>query len=105
MTIRKKMIMVLLGSSVIPMCFVAIVGYYHARKALESVRMEGLRSIAVLKAEQIEDFFDHHKKHIIVAQQRPTLKKNATLLAGFSGDFAGPAYQVIRDELDQAAGL
>jgi PAS domain S-box-containing protein len=102
MTIRKKMIMVLLGSSVIPMCFVAIVGYYHARKALESVRMEGLRSIAVLKAEQIEDFFDHHKKHIIVAQQRPTLKKNATLLAGFSGDFAGPAYQVIRDELDQA---
>ncbi len=102
MTIRKKMIMVLLGSSVIPLCFVAVVGYYHAKKTLESLRMEGLRSIAVLKAEKIEDFFDHHKKHIIVAQQRPTLRKNATLLAEFSGEFTSPAYQVIRDELDQA---
>ena len=102
MTIRKKMILILLGSSLIPLCIVAILGYYHARKALESVRMEGLRSIAVLKAEQIEDFFDHHKKHIIIAQQRPTLKKNAALLAGLSDDFANPAYEAIRDELDQA---
>ena len=102
MTIRKKIILVLLGSSVIPLCFVAILGYYHARKTLESVRMDGLSSIAALKAEQIEDFFLHHKKHITVAQQRPTLKKNAALLAEFSADFTGPAYEAIRDELDQA---
>ena len=102
MTIRKKMILVLLGSSVIPLCLVAILGYYHARKTLESVRMEGLSSIAALKADQIEDFFIHHKKHITVAQQRPTLIKNAVLLAGSSGDFSGPVYQAIRDELDQA---
>ena len=102
MTIRKKMILVLLGSSVIPLCFVAILGYYHAKKTLESVRMEGLSSIAALKADQIEDFFIHHKKHITVAQQRPTLKKNAALLAGFFSDFTDPAYEAIRDELDQA---
>jgi PAS domain S-box-containing protein len=102
MTIRKKMILLLLGSTVIPLCVVAILGYYHARKTLESVRMEGLRSIAVLKAEQIEDFFNHHQKHIMIAQQRPTLRKNAALLAGFSGDFGGPAYKAIRDELDRA---
>jgi len=101
MTIRKKMILVLLGSSIIPLCIVALLGYYHARKTLESVRMEGLRSIAALKADQIEDFFIHHKKHITIAQQRPTLIKNTVLLAGLSGDFAGPAYQAIRDELDQ----
>jgi len=64
--------------------------------------MEGLRSIAVLKAEQIEDFFNHHKKHITVAQQRPTLKKNAVLLAGLPDDFSSPAYEAIREELDQA---
>jgi len=29
---------------------VAILGYYHARKTLESVRMDGLSSIAALKA-------------------------------------------------------
>jgi hypothetical protein len=64
--------------------------------------MEGLRSIAVLKAEQIEDFFSHHKKHITIAQQRPTLKKNAMLLAGLSGDFTSPAYETIKDELNKA---
>jgi PAS domain S-box-containing protein len=102
MTIRKKMILILLGSTVIPLCVVAILGYYHARKTLESVRMEGLRSIAVLKAAQIEDFFNHHKKHILIAQQRPTLKKNAELLAGLSADFNSPVYGAIRDELDRA---
>ena len=102
MTVRKKMIMILLASTIIPLCVVGMLGYYHARKTLESLRMEGLRSIAVLKAEQIEDFFSHHKKHITIAQQRPTLKKNAMLLAGYSGDFTGQAYKAIRDELDQA---
>ena len=74
------MILILMASTAIPLCLVGILGYYHARKTLESARMEGLRSIATLKAEQIEDFFNHHKKHIIVAQQRPTLKKNTTRL-------------------------
>jgi PAS domain S-box-containing protein len=101
MTIRKKMILVLLGSSVIPLCIVAVLGYYHARKTLESVRMEALRSIAVLKASQIENFFNHHKKHITIAQQRPTLRKDAVLLAGLSGDFTTPAYEAIREELDR----
>jgi PAS domain S-box-containing protein len=102
MTIRKKMILILLASTIIPLCFVGMLGYYHARKTLVSVRMEGLSSIAVLKAEQIEDFFSHHKKHITIAQQRPTLKKNAMLLAGFSGDFNSPAYEAIKAELDRA---
>ena len=96
------MILILMASTAIPLCVVGILGYYHARKTLESARMEGLRSIATLKAEQIEDFFNHHKKHIIVAQQRPTLKKNTMRLAKYSGDFTSPAYETIREELDQA---
>ncbi len=96
------MILILMASTAIPLCVVGILGYYHARKTLESLRMEGLRSIATLKAAQIEDFFSHHKKHIIVAQQRPTLKKNATRLAKYSGDFISPTYETIREELDQA---
>ena len=96
------MILILLASTIIPLFFVGMLGYFHARSTLESVRMEGLRSIAVLKAEQIEDFFSHHKKHITIAQQRPTLKKNAMLLAGLSGDFTSPAYETIKDELNKA---
>jgi len=102
MTIRKKMILILLVCTIIPMCFVGMLGYYHARKTLESLRMEELKSIADLKAKRIEDYIAEHKKHITVAQQRPTLKKCTALLVEFSDDFSSPVYETIRDELDRA---
>ncbi|MGB5746620.1 MAG: ATP-binding protein [Desulfobacterales bacterium] len=102
MTIRKKMILIVLASTIIPMCFVGMLGYFHARKTLESLRMEQLKSIADLKIKRIEDFFGEHRKHIMIAQQRPTLKKYTAILAEFAGDFSSPAYEIIRDELDRA---
>jgi PAS domain S-box-containing protein len=102
MTIRKKMILILSACTIIPMCFVGMLGYYHARKTLESLRMEQLKSIADLKVNRIGDFFTEQKKHIMIAQQRPTLKKYTSILAEFSGDFSSPVYKTIRDELDRA---
>ncbi|MGD2187500.1 MAG: cache domain-containing protein, partial [Desulfobacterales bacterium] len=102
MTIRKKMILILLACTILPMGFVGILGYYHARNTLQSLRMEELRSIADLKAKRIEDFFADQKKHIMIAQRRPTLIKYTTILAEFSGDFSSPIYKTIRDELDRA---
>lgn len=102
MTIRKKMILIVLACTIIPMCFVGMLGYFHARKTLEAVRMEKLKSIADLKVKRIEDFFADQKKHIMVAQQRPTLKKYTAMLADFSGDFSSPIYETIRNELDRA---
>jgi PAS domain S-box-containing protein len=102
MNIRKKMTLMLLASAIIPLCFVGMLGYYHARKTLESQRIEELKSIADLKAKRIEDFFSDQKKHISVAQQRPTIKKYTALLADFSDDFSSPVYETIRGELDRA---
>jgi PAS domain S-box-containing protein len=102
MTIRKKMILILLASTIIPLCLVGSLGYFHARRTLEAVRMEKLKSIADLKVKSIEDFFIDQKNHIIIAQQRPTLRKYAAILAEFSGDFSSPVYEAVRYELDQA---
>jgi PAS domain S-box-containing protein len=102
MTIRKKMILLLLACTIIPMCFVGILGYYHARKTLESLRIEELVSIADLKAKRIEDFFAEHQKHLAIAQQRPTIIKHTALLAEISDDFSNPIYADIIDELDRA---
>ena len=102
MTIRKKMILILLACTIVPMFFVGMLGYYHARKTLESLRMEELKSIADLKVQRIKDFYDDQKRHIMIAQQRPTLKKYASKLATFSDNFSGTAYETIRDEQDQA---
>ncbi|MBW2428933.1 MAG: PAS domain S-box protein [Deltaproteobacteria bacterium] len=101
-TIRKKMILILLASTIIPLCFVGMLGYYHARYTLESLRIEELKSITDIKAKMIEDFFAEQKKHISVAQQRPTIKKIASILVEFEGDFSSPVYETIRGELDQA---
>ena len=102
MTIRKKMILILLACTIVPMFFVGMLGYYHARKTLESLRMEELKSIADLKVQRIEDFYADQKRHIMIAQQRLTLKKSAAMLADFSGNFSSRTYETIRDELDQA---
>ena len=87
MTIRRKMILILIASTITPLCFVGMLGYYHARNTLESLRIEGLKSIADLKANRIEDFFADQKKHITVAQHRPTLKRIASVIGEFEGEF------------------
>jgi len=102
MTIRKKMILILLVCTTIPMFLVGVLGYFHARKTLESLRMEQLKSIADLRVKRIEDFFAEHQKHLSIAQQRPTVIKYTAILAEFSGDFSNPTVADIRDELDRA---
>ncbi|MGD8653904.1 MAG: ATP-binding protein, partial [Desulfobacterales bacterium] len=67
----------------------------------ETLRMEELISIADLKVKTIEDFFADQKRHIRIAQERPTLKKYAAELAAFSSDFSNPVYESIKDKLDQ----
>jgi PAS domain S-box-containing protein len=84
------------------MIFVGTLGYFNAKKALENTRIEALKSITYHKAQKIEDFFSEQKKHIKIAQRRPNIKKYASMLAGYSGDFNSPDYETIRDELDGA---
>ena len=100
MSIRKKILLILLVFAVMPMIFVGILGFVNARKALENGRMEALKSVADFKAKMIEDFFAEQKKHILIAQQRPTIKRYTSMLVGFSGDFSSPAYETICKELD-----
>jgi PAS domain S-box-containing protein len=102
MSIKNRILFILLACSILPMIFVGTLGYFNAKKAIENTRIEALKSITYHKAEKIEDFFTEQKKHIRVAQRRPNIKKFASMLAGFSGDFASPDYETIRDELDGA---
>jgi PAS domain S-box-containing protein len=102
MTIRKKLILILLACTIAPMCFVGLLGYFHARKTLETVRMEELKSIADLKARRIEDFFAEHQKHLTIARQRPVLVKHAAVLSEFTGEFSDLIYTDISAKLDRA---
>jgi methyl-accepting chemotaxis protein len=100
MSIKNRLLFSLLACSILPMIFVGTLGYFNAKKALQNTRIEALKSITYHKAKKIEDFFSEQKKPIRIAQRRPNIKKYASILAGFSGDFSSPDYKIIRDGLD-----
>ena len=105
MSIKKRLLFILLACSILPMIFVGTLGYFNAKKELKNARIEGLKSITYLKAKKIEDFFAEQIKHIKIAQHRPSIIKYASILAGFSGDFSSPIYESIRAELDMALNM
>ncbi|MEE4265356.1 MAG: ATP-binding protein [Desulfobacteraceae bacterium] len=102
MTLRKKLILILLAVAICPMLFVGTLGYFSARKALGNLRMEALQSITDQKAKMIEGFFGEQKNHVQIAKQRPTIKKYTAMLSDPGVDFSSPAYETIRAELDNA---
>jgi PAS domain S-box-containing protein len=101
MSIKIRLLFILLACSIFPMIFVGMLGYFNAKKALENTRIEALKSIAYYKAQKIEDFFSEQKKHIRIAQRRPNIKKGASLLAGYTGGSNSSDYETIREELDE----
>jgi PAS domain S-box-containing protein len=105
MSIKTRILFILLACSIIPMIFVGTLGYFNAKKELKTVRVEGLKSISDLKAKNIEDFFSDQKNHIRMAQRRPSIKKYTSMLAEFSGDFSSPIYETISEELDRALNM
>jgi len=102
MSIKNRLLFILLACSIFPMIFVGTLGYFNAKKALENTRIDSLNSITYFKAKKIEDFFAEQIKHIKIAQHRPSIKQYASMLAEFSGDFSSPIYETISEELDVA---
>ena len=101
MSIRNKLILILIACSIVPMIFVGTLGFFDARNTLEKLRVAELTSITDLKVKMIAEFFADRKKDILVIQGNPDIKHSATLLAGFSGNHSDPIYLAIKDELDE----
>jgi len=100
MSIRNKLILILIACSIVPMIFVGTLGFFDARKTLEKLRVAELTSITDLKVKMIAEFFADRKKDILLIQGYPDIKRSATLLADFSGNHSDPIYRAIKDELD-----
>ncbi|MFC2172094.1 PAS domain S-box protein [Acidobacteriota bacterium] len=104
MSIRTKLILILLGFTIIPIVFVVILSYSHATKALENTRIAALESIADLKAAKIEAFFDERRGDITAARGYPSVKKNLPVIASLQHDRENPAYIQAYADVDVALG-
>ena len=101
MSIRNKLILILIACSIVPMILVGTLGFFDARNTLEKLRLAELTSITDLKVKMIAEYFTDRKKDILVIQGHPDIKRSATLLAEFSGNHhSDPTYRAIKDELD-----
>ncbi len=101
MSIRNKLILILIACSIVPMIFVGTLGFFDAKNTLEKLRLVELTSITDLKVKMIAEFFSDRKKDIQVIQGNPDIKRRAAFLAEFSGNHSDPIYRDIKDELDE----
>lgn len=86
MSIRNKLILILIACSIVPMIFVGTLGFFDARNTLEKLQVAELTSITDLKVKMIVEFFADRKKELLVIQGNPDIERSAALLADFSGN-------------------
>ncbi|MBW2369264.1 MAG: HAMP domain-containing protein [Deltaproteobacteria bacterium] len=100
MTIKKKLILILIAISVVPMLFVGICGFIYARNVIETVLIADFNKIADLKTKRIKDFFNELEKDIVTTAGLSGIQDKALLLANSPADLSNPTYEKLRDELD-----
>jgi PAS domain S-box-containing protein len=88
MSIRTKLIILLLAFAGIPVLLFGTLVFTKARTELETVRIAQLNNIADLKKAKIETFFEERKADIRSAQHFLNIRRNLPLLAARSGNGA-----------------
>lgn len=100
MSIHKKLVLVLLAFTVLPMTVVGLWGFVHARETLEQMRVEFLEGLADQKSRRLEDLFIDLKEDLHALSGHPEIRARAALLADPSVSAAPGAFQSIKAELD-----
>jgi len=81
MSIRTKLIFLLLAFAGIPLVLFGTLVFSKARTGLENVRIAQLNNIADLKKDKIDTFFDERKADIRSARHFLNIRRNLPLLA------------------------
>jgi len=100
MSIRIKLIIVLVAFIVVPVFFFGMMVFSHARDSLMSVRIAQLNNIADLKKEKIETFFNERKADIRAIQQFPDIKQHLPLLIEHADNRSGLTYMKAWQDID-----
>ncbi len=99
MSLKKKLIILLIAFTLIPLATFGVVMFSQARTVLQAVRLAQLNNIADLKKDKIETFFSERTADIRSAQNYLNIKRNLPLLYARSGEGAMSSANALR-ELD-----
>jgi signal transduction histidine kinase len=99
-SIRTKLIILLLAFTGIPLLLFGTFMFTKSRSELETVRIAQLNNIADLKKDKIETFFIERKGDLSTAQRIESIRRNLPALNRTITHSQSPAYLQAKKELD-----
>ena len=99
-SLRNKLIVVLLTVSLGSIGIVGFLSFSNARNSLQNAGLNALESIADLKTQKIELFFQERRNNIKEAQNYFNIKTNLPTVSRLAGDRTSPEYIAAKKMLD-----
>jgi signal transduction histidine kinase len=100
MSLKTKLIILLIAFTLIPVVLSGVVVFSRARNIIETVRIAQLNSIADLKKDKIETFFYERQGDIRSAQNFLNIKRNLPVLSAPAQERSRATYDKALKELD-----
>jgi PAS domain S-box len=98
--IRTKAITIFCLIIICTILIVSCVGFFIAKKSIKNIRLETLESIADLKADAIDKFFQEKIANMKTSQDYYNIKHNLPTLIQLKNDKTNPAYIQAKNMLD-----
>jgi len=100
MSIKGKLIILLLAIAVIPLAFVSTLTFHNYKNSLEAVRTSALRDTASFKDDTLETYFSGLKANMAVTQSLYNIKQNLPVLTRLVAKTDDPEFLAARKMLD-----
>jgi PAS domain S-box-containing protein len=100
MPLKSKLIFLFFAFTLIPLVLFGAIVFSQARNILKTVRMAQLDTIADLKKDKIETFFQEREADVRSAQDFRNIRTNLPVLSTHAGDRTAPAYVQAKKSLD-----
>ncbi|EKD27893.1 MAG: two component system histidine kinase [uncultured bacterium] len=101
MPIKQKFIIMFLVVSAIPIVFIGMLNFVNTKKSLLAASMSELETVAELKVDILENFFNDLKENIQITQGYFNIKTNIPILIGYSKNRTAPQYIKAKIMLDR----
>lgn len=92
MPLKSKLILLFLAFTLVPLVLFGTIVFSQARNILQTVRTAQLDTIADLKKDKIETFFQEREADIRSAQDFRNIRMNLPVLSTHGGDRTSRAY-------------
>jgi len=101
MRIRTKLILSFAFATLLPILFIGVTSFQQFKKTLTQNRIEELKTIADLKVEKIETFFEAQEANLIIARDSLNVRANLPILSEFVHDPQALEYLGAKQMLDR----